>query len=91
MNIIKACKGGAQVRDINQQMHRSMALSFILAQEDPMRHQFFFLISKARYINEEAESYKYTGGIQSNNPLSKQKNQQGPPPLSWTPTIPRTL
>ena len=51
----------------------------------------FFFISKARYINEEAESYKYTGGIQSNNPLSKQKNQQGSPPLSWMPTIPRTL
>ena len=32
---------------------------------------FFYLISKARYINKEAESYKYIGGIQSNKPLKK--------------------
>ena len=42
---------------------------------------FIFLISKARYINEEAESYKYTGGILSNNPLSKPKTNKAHLPL----------
>ena len=48
---------------------------------------FFFLISKPRYIDKGAKSYKYTGGIQSNKPLKKPKKQQASPSLSWTPTI----
>lgn len=63
MNIIKACKGGAQVRDINQQMHRSMALSFILAQEDPMRHQFEYnqVKNHKKFVHKAQRTNLYLG------------------------------
>ena len=68
-------QGHGQKHEVNNSFHfRCSRLFNYFTEED----DFFFLIRKARYINEEAESYKYTGRIQSNNPLSKQKKSTRP-------------